>query len=141
MVIKPILVTIMENFAYPKTWLTPKLEVDITVRVVKPKHQKEVASWMQWINANLEILHFFSLFIFSVDLILCIQTLLGVYQSPESLELCFFLFSSLNTCGDQDAASYGKIYDVTPSFLFCLAFTSWRFAKNTNKLHPCSSSV
>lgn len=44
MVIKPILVTIMENFAYPKTWLTPKLEVDITVRVVKPKHQKEVAS-------------------------------------------------------------------------------------------------
>lgn len=142
MVIKLILVTIMESFPYPKTYLTPKLNADITVSVVKPKQQKVVASWVQWINANLEILHFFP-FSFFQWIWFCKfkQTFLGALQSPEYHELFFHLLTHSATCGDQDAVSYSKIYDVTPSFLFCFTFMCWRFGKNTNKLHPLTSSA
>lgn len=65
MVIKPILVTIMENFAYPKTWLTPKLKVDITVRVVKQSTKKKLHLECDVLMPTLKYCTFFPFHFFS----------------------------------------------------------------------------
>lgn len=137
-----VLATIMENFAYSKICLTPKLKVGLTVSFMKPKHKRELVSWMQWINANLGILRISSILFFQwVWFCIFKQTLLGSHHSPEYCKLLFFLFPSVTACGDQNAAFYSKICGVTPSFLFCSAFMNWGFGKNTNKLHPLNSSA
>lgn len=116
----------MENFAYPKIFLTPKLKVDHTVLPNQIESFYLNYNWHanSWINASLGILQISSILFFHF-LWFCIfeQTLVEFHPFPKYCKLWVFLFFTSVDALDQNAAFYSKICGVTHHF--CFVQLSW----------------